>query len=309
MTDQLPRRAYPLVVPPPGGFEDAVRRGRGMRRRKAGSSSAAVLAVVGALTYSMLSSKPDTSGLDATRTPPPTHQPGPPVIGLPSPEPSASPPGDRPSNGPTTVATGPVTGPVAGPSGPAQAPGSPRPTASHPQPDPQPTYSYARRSPIAESGSEVNTSTASCLQPESSVRWCATVRADEAESGTSWVLGYLLCRAIGADEGVVAFDRVQEVEFWVEEVSSGERIWTYSAGQPFSPASTSTRVDSGYCVEWTTTWNGYDDFMFTPTPGSYRLHADSTGRSDAPLPADSDDFEIGGESSARDVRNGEEERD
>lgn len=300
MTD-LPKRAYPLVVPPPGGFEDAVRRGRALRRRKAGGSSAAVLAVVGALAYSMLASDPDTSGLDATRDPMPTQQPGPRVIGLPSEDPTASPPGEAPSGSPTTVATGPVNGPVAGPSGGAPSPGEPRPPSREPRPDPAPTYSYAARSPIVERESEVNTSTAGCLQQGSGERWCATVRAQKA-TGTSWTLGYMLCRAIGNDEGVVAFDQVQEAEFWVEDVSTGERIWTYSAGQPFRPASSSTSIDAGYCVEWTTVWNGYDDFGFTPSPGTYRLHADSTGRADAPLPAGSYQFEVGGASSAREVR-------
>lgn len=289
MTD-LPRRAYPLVVPPPGGFEEAVGRGRGIRRRRAGSSTGAALALAGLVAYAGLhGGNSSTKGLHPAQEVPAVERPAPGVVvGSPAPDALTSSPVPRTGDRPETVAGGPAAGPVASPTtGPVgNAPAQPtRPPASSPE-NPR---RYAARADISESPPQPNP--VECLPTESRL-WCATAHAAEVSGSTAWTFSYTLCRAIDEEPGTVVFDRAQEAEYSVLHLASGETIWTWSAGQPVVGKTSSSTAQPGECITWSTTWNGYDDFGYTPDPGQYRLTASSTGRSDTGLPTDAYDFEI-----------------
>ncbi|HVF06426.1 MAG TPA: BsuPI-related putative proteinase inhibitor [Frankiaceae bacterium] len=291
MTD-LPRRAYPLVVPPPGGFEDAVRRGRGFRRRRAGGSTGAALVIAGLVAYSSLhGSDAGTKGLQPTDDVPGVEQPAPATgAGSPTPDAVTSSPAPRTGDRPKTVAGGPASAPATSPSaGPvAHAPGQ-RPTRP-PAPRPDNPRRYAPRGDINEGEPQPNP--VECL-PTADRLWCATAIANPVGGGSNaWTLGYTLCRALDEETGTVTFDRKQEAEYSIRHVDSGETIWTWSAGQPVVRASSSSDAQPGECITWSYTWNGYDDFLLTPQPGLYRLTASSTGRSDTGLPTDEFDFTI-----------------
>ena len=293
MTD-LPRRSYPLVVPPPGGFEDAVRRGRGLRRRRAGSSTGAALALAGVMAYSLMhGGNVGSNGLQPTRRDPVVEQPVPGGVRVPPDEvvattrPVGTTTDDRTAGGGTAPrVSGPVvTGPSAPPAGnvPRRPSGGRRPTAG-------PTLRYAARAAIVEDPQPTpNTAPDDCLPSEGKV-WCARALATAAEG--AWDLTYTLCRRIDAEPGLVQFDRTQEADYAVVHVDSGETIWTYSAGQAVTPAAADTSIPAGHCVSWTTRWNGYDDFGYTPPTGNYRLTALSTGKSDTTLPTERYDFRI-----------------
>ena len=302
MTD-LPRRAYPLVVAAPGGFEDAVRRGRGIRRRRAGGSTGAALALAGVIAYSVMQGNDlNPKGLHPTRDMPGIEQPAtlPGILveptapeDAPSSAPAASGPVDR-VGGPV-AGGGPVTGPTARPTaGPVtNVPGRPSGT-----PKPQPGRAYAARGEITETETPMTTEPeAECLQDQSKL-WCGRAEATEVANTPEWTFRYTLCRrSIDAAPGVIEFDRKQEAEFSIVDTATGETIWTYSAGQRVVRAESTTEVAGGRCAHWTTRWNGYDDFGLTPRPGNYHLVASSTGRSDTVLPTKSDDF-VHGDASA-----------
>lgn len=299
MTD-VPRRSYPLVVPPPGGFEDAVRRGRRIRRRKAaGGTTGAALALVGALVYSSLTSGPATTGLEQTHNPPlveRTGEPGP--VWTPSPEETATPAGPRPSGASGGPASPAAPGPGSGRGDePAQA-DPPEPTPARPtRTPPSPGEPYEKRGDITEHDQQLSGYT-ECL-PGDGRAWCAyaTVRKTLTSAGTRYELVYALCRAVDANPGFVTFDRTMEADYaatdqrGTSDPGDDDTVWTYSKGQPVVPATDQTRIDPGYCVEWTTVWDGNDDFGYFPPKGTYTLTARSTGRSDSPLPTDTATFE------------------
>lgn len=300
MTD-VPRRSYPLVVAPPGGFESAVRRGRSLRRRRAGGGTGAALVLVGALAYSTLNGPGGTSGLQPATNVPRNERTD--AFGEPqetvSPEPTASPTDTRPSASATAAPGSPgptgdpgyVPGPTSGPVPPPQGPSRP-PTRGAPNADPE----YHPRSPVTEGPPTVGTTYAECIDAEQTTprSWCATAWASEdtASGSPRWELRYNLCRAVNAGQGVVAFGTVPEkADYAIKHVATNDTVWTWSAGQP-AKALAGTTVDAGSCVEWRTYWNGLDDFGYLPPSGGYLLTARSTGTSDTSLPAKTYSFSI-----------------
>lgn len=297
MTD-VPRRSFPMVVAPPGGFEDAVKRGRRLRRRRAGGTTGAALALVGALMYTTLDNGAGSRSLEPT-TPLPTtdqtYEPGG-ASPTPSPEPSGTPasspsPGEQPGSSSEP-------GPGGRPSSLPEVPGDPVETTRPPRDEGNPKV-YARRNAINEGDPSTTTSTP--CPPNIGTAWCAYARATTPkENGTDFYeLEYTLCRQVDALDGWVDFGRVQEADFSAtdkrhdEDPANDDTVWKYSAGQPVVPAASRTEVPAGNCVTWSTLWDGYDDFGANPAAGSYVLWARSTGTSDAPLPAATYPFEHG----------------
>lgn len=283
MTD-VPRRSYPLVVSPPGGFEDAVKRGRRLRRRRTGGGAGAALALAGLLAYTGLGDSANPRSIDVADSPDPTRQPSyaPGASESPSPEPSVTPTSTTPppsADPGTPVGPGEAPGPTDEPS----LPGEPPETTRPPREDGNPKV-YAKRSPITEGPAEATTSTP--CPPELGRIWCAYARVTTpSETGTArYELQYTLCRQVDAGDGWVQFDRVQEADFSATEDARQDTVWTYSAGQPVVPVSSRTEIPAGNCVTWSTMWDGYDDYGYTPPAGFYTLRARSTGTSDTTLP-------------------------
>ena len=269
MTDDVPRRSYPMVVSPPGGFEDAVRRGRRIRRRRTGGSTGAALVLVGALAYSVVSTTDGTNSLDPAKQPKvdhsqPTRLPG----SLGSPDPITSPSttvssaagtntgtGSRPGSGPTSVPTSLPTKP------PTREPGS---TATLP---------YAVR-PAIKFTQEYN-SPERCLPPDQSASgWCtyATGQTDPDDEDRS-LLRYRVCRALNAGPGTLDLTRTPQVNFAAKDVANNDTVWTWSVGQPVTQAASQVDVTAGYCVDWYTSWDGFDDWGRLPPAGTYEVTA------------------------------------
>lgn len=291
MTD-VPRRAYPLVVAPPGGFEDAVRRGRSMRRRKAGGTTGAALALVGAIAYSTMGGTNGTSGLQPTNDLPRREITAPGIAGQsPSPEPSATiSPSPQTSPG-NPVATG---GPGSVPSYVPPGDGPTEPPVREPGKQPPPTVPYAKRAAIQRMEPMPSARTDTSCLPTSGNLWCAEAYAQDEStpSETRWRLSYTLCRSVNAiDPGVVTFDRRQQANFATTK-DERDTLWTYSKGQPVVADSDEVEVPPGYCVEWYTYWDGQDDWGYTGGPGKYSVTSSSMGTSDTGLPSDTYDFEI-----------------
>jgi hypothetical protein len=289
----LPRRSYPLVVPPPGGFEDAVRRGRRVRRRRTGGSTGAALVLAGVIAYASIGTPANTDGLRPTKQTPRQEETQAPYgeSASPTPEPTAEP-------SPSATPDAPPSG-TAAPAGPTQAPGTlapadPDPTASaRPTREQKPprTRTYAKRQPIQELEPMPGGGDTGCIAD--GPKWCAIVGeyGSTIELPRVYEFSYKLCRSPSAGPGVVTFDRFQEVEFKARHVGTNDTVWTYSAGQPVGQPDEPTEIPAGYCVEWTTKWDGYDDFGHHPPGGTYEITAVSTGFSDAPLPSKTESFQ------------------
>jgi hypothetical protein len=274
----LPRRSYPLVVPPPGGFEEAVRRGRRLRRRRAGSGTGAALALVAVLAYTMSGQEGGTSGLQPTEDAPYAQQSERPGTGTasPTPEPTASSSND--------VSASPSPGGTGGSEG-GYVPGYPTTPAgptlpATPSPDRSPGRPFAARDDITETPSAATAAT-TCAPTEINP-WCAFANVTPVESATriDYWLSYTLCRHVSAGDRDLDYTILREVDFSVRYLN--DTFWTYSKGWKDQPGSPQTRVTAGGCVEWKTLWDGYDDYGFTPQgdPGQYQLKAWSTGTAD-----------------------------
>jgi len=274
---ELPRGSFPLVVPPPGGFEEAVRRGRSLRRRRAGGSSGAALVLVGALAYSLMGGPNGTTGLQPAK---PIHdangseRPGDPGQ---SPEPTASPTDVDPTS---TAAPDPGSG------GDPYVPPVPVPSAGLPERPPGEVseQAFSRRNPILESDPATSAGT-QCLDQAATQKWCTFASVDPQYSDeTYYVLKFTACRSVDSNtNGEITFGKKQKVEFVITRVENSENIWTYSRGVAAEATTSKTEMFAGECVDWTTNWDGYDDWGGDPGAGEYRLEAWSTGTSDGPL--------------------------
>lgn len=276
MTD-VPRRSYPLVVAPPGGFEDAVRRGRSLRRRRAGGSSGVALVLVGALGYAVLN---PSSGID--RLDPTTDDrreataPAPDGYVSQSPAPTAAPssnvrPGANPTPGtggitdvrPTVGATSVVVPPTRKPGG--------NPT----------TRRYAARNGIVRDEATTNTDT-NCITAQD-LEWCARANVDTTRAADGiYTLEYHLCRQVDTAAKTITFPYRQEVEFSATDIANSDTVWTYSLGQTQVSEPEEYTFPGSSCVRWHVEWNGLDDFGYMPVGGEYRLTA--RGLANEPLP-------------------------
>jgi hypothetical protein len=275
----VPRRSYPLVVAPPGGFEDAVRRGRHIRRRRAGGGTGVAMLLVGALAYSVVGHGSGTASLDPARQPRiDRHVPAGDETTSPSATPSAT--GSHPPG--TTTA---VPGTHGGGNPQASAPAQPQatPTLDH-RPGPA-GLPYAHRNKINVSAPFANTNT-NCLATTDNPDWCAYA-AVTVGSATSYTLEYTLCKTVNKG-GHLVYDRTQHADFAAIDVAHNDTVWTYSAGQPVVPDGGGDDLAGGYCLTWSVVWDGYDDFSRNPPPGSYRLVARSLA--EGALPTATVDF-------------------
>jgi hypothetical protein len=264
----LPRRSYPLVVAPPGGFEDAVRRGRKRRRKQTGGSSAAALMLVGALAYSVVGHPGGGSDrLDQT------HQPR---IGQTDPLPYGGTSTPAPFSSSTPM-DGHVTLPNSGDSGrgaTTQAGTGTAPTAvpraSHSAAHPPRVKgrAYWPRPEVHFVASQTNLD-ANCL-PAQDQEWCTT--ANGTPNGTYYHLTFSVCRsAVTGSDGVLNAHRKVPVDFQVLDVAHNDKVWTYSLGQAVVAQANNATVNAGECVQWWVDWDGYDDYGFTPPAGTYTV--------------------------------------
>lgn len=277
---ELPRRTYPLVVPPPGGFEDAVRRGRGRRRKQTGGSSALALVLVGALAYSVVGH----GGAGGAHLGP-AQQPR-----VDRTQPVASGDAQSPSAAPSATATqapgGPST-PSADPGhGPAVPPSIPPVAATQtPGPSRQPRGGstdrpYAARAPITH-GNPSTASETSCV-PAQADNWCTTARATAQNGGVTYLLEVAVCHSAVTNPSELHFATNREADFRVVDDAHNDTVWTHSKGQPTFAQRHTVSFNSGDCIVWQTVWDGNDDYGDTPPMGQYTLHASMTADESLP---------------------------
>jgi hypothetical protein len=274
----MPRRSYPLVVAPPGGFEDAVRRGRRMRRRRTSGTSGAALVLVGALGYSLLGHGSGLDRINSTDTPPDGGRRPVPSAGatyVPDPAVTASPSAATGRNG-TAVAAGtgatlPTAGPTAITTRPTRRPG-------------QVTRAYARRPVIHQDDPTTNTAFDCLAQQANSSGFCTSANVDDTRANEGvYTLEYWVCRPVGSgNDATLTFTRTQHADFAAIDKANNDTVWTWSAGQPVVGETKQLTIPAGYCVRWWTEWDGFDDFGLTPPQGQYTLTASSFASGPAP---------------------------
>jgi hypothetical protein len=262
------------VVAPPGGFEDAVRRGRRRRRKQTGGSSALALVLAGVLAFSVAGQGGD--GTDRLR---PADDPGNErIVPLPGPVPSTEPtphatptrgPGDRPRGQALPTARQPVAPP---PSATVPSPTRAAPEQKPPAP-PSPGRKFAKRNGIEQGEPSTNTDL-TCLEESAQPGddWCAVARG--MQEGDMYRLEYALCRPVEtAAAGTLSLRREPKVEFVAVDEDHDDPVWTYTRGQRVVAIDETVTIGPGQCVVWWTLWDGYDDYGLHPPAGDYTVTA------------------------------------
>jgi hypothetical protein len=268
---QLPRRGFPLVVPPPGGFEDAVRRGRGRRRKQTGGSSALALVLVGAIAYSVVGHGSGAGGahLDPAQQPR-VHQTRPAPSGGPqSPDPTPSATGTQPTGTPASTSASHGYGPPSAPASPPIAGPTRPPDPAHPPRDGDTSRPYAARAPITHSAPSTGTEL-SCL-PAQSEEWCTTARGTAQNNGMSYLLEIAVCHSVAYGTADLHFAQNREADFKVVHDGDKDLVWTHSLGQPVFASAHTVTFGGGDCAVWQNVWDGYDDYGYDPPSGSYTV--------------------------------------
>jgi hypothetical protein len=253
------------VVAPPGGFEDAVRRGRRRRRKQTGGSSAAVLVLVGALAWSVVGHPGGGSDrLDQSHQPR-IGQTNPLPYGTSTPAPftSSAPTGQQPVV-PGSGNSGRGAPPPAG-AGPVVEPRVSHPATGSPHVKGRP---YWPRPVMVFTPSSTNTEI-TCL-PQQDQEWCT--KANEVPAGTYYRLSLTVCHSV-TGAGDLHVHRKDPVEFKVLDIAHNDTVWTFSLGQRVVPKNQTVTVNQGECVVWSVDWDGLDDFGDEPPPGSYSVTA------------------------------------
>jgi hypothetical protein len=267
----VPRRSYPLVVAPPGGFENAVKRGRSLRRRRVGGSSGLALVLVGALGYGVLGGGGGVDELRPTddkrdlRTASPV--PGGVLVTTPTPQPTSS-PGSRPVALPTHkpgTGTGGGVRPSVGPSSVVVPP----PSDERP-PSTGGGRRYAPRNRI-ERDDDITNTEPDCLGRESQ-EWCVVPYVD-ATNGVDgqYVVTYTLCRSRAFPAKTVRFDYRDELELIATDTEHEDVVWTYSLGRSRVVEPEDVTFQPGMCSAWQVVWDGLDDYGRLPPQGPYTM--------------------------------------
>jgi len=178
------------------------------------------------------------------------------------PDPTAEP---EPSDDPTTEPQ-PSPYPTPTKSSPPRPTPSPVPTRSStakPTPTPQPTGqpSEAARGPMRRTYIE---GTVTCGGGQ---QWCGSARG----AGNRPVDFYVrACRSADAGPGQL---EVSPPEGDFSVYRDGEQVWRWSAGRAFPAVVGMLDVAAGDCYEWSTTWQGVDDYNNRLPAGAYEVIA------------------------------------
>ena len=258
MNDDLPRRPFSELSPPPNGLAQVRRDAGRRRRRKAWTSASGAVAVVAASSAFVLASSSDHSqGVDR-------------VVSATLPSGAVSPlPSTRSAVLPRSVAGSPVASPD---------PASPAPSgAPHPATSPQPTVSYTTppmtrtyQAPIHKSGTTLcSASTTGSTDGHTSqqVDWCLLAKARPTPGGVTLVMEVCRDDTLGAS---LTFQQTRESDLVVRR-SDGKQVWRWSAGHPSSQQRHVLATDAGGCWLWTVTWTEVDQKGSNLPHGTYTL--------------------------------------
>lgn len=258
--------------PPPGGFDNALRRSRARRHRRHLLEAAAggtTLAVVAAI---VLTAHP--GGLASLREEQPAG-PGRAQGASPIPTPTSS-----RAAGTSTLSPRPTTQPGTGPGSPSTL--SPTTAAD-------PSSPAATRSTFISSAPSRRSTTYSNLTPcaDTSGRpatgWCVQPGDSfTGRSGHANTLAASLCRLPGVGDGQATFPTSLETTFAIRTPAPGDRTeWSLDSQHPGHPSPHTVAVSAGHCLAWTVNWLGRDNAGRDLPPGHYTLaitiNADNVG--------------------------------
>ncbi|HVE97936.1 MAG TPA: BsuPI-related putative proteinase inhibitor, partial [Mycobacteriales bacterium] len=280
--DLLPRRPFALLPPEPGGFEEALARGRRRRRRNTGGGVLASIVAI-ALATSLAGSSPDTDATLFTKLP---------DAGISQVE------RDR-----RTVAVDPddevadeideVAQPGVDDSGTTSA-GARREftgdaTAANP-----PTTTTTRRNPPARSTKRtlpdprtqtIDKGHATCAASDRGLRvteyWCLQViRVVSQSDPVDSELQFQVCASLNAPATSLNHRDSKAVDFVVTKQGSAEELWRWSYGAVPKPKPRVDQIANGDCVQYSVDWKGRVDNNnnFISEAGTYVLTATSFAR-------------------------------
>jgi len=205
---------------------------------------------------------------DASHPPDPHHTP--------SAHPS-QPTGDRtPPPHPTGSPSGGAT-PTPHPTKSSYPSRTPQPThpthPSSPTPDPTPTGQ-----PSQDARGEMRRAYHEGATQCGAAQWCGAAHGGAGQTGP---IDFFVraCRDVDAGPGQLETGP-PGADFGVSQ--GGHLLWQWSTGQAFPAVLVMIDVQPGDCVEWSTTWNGVDDYNRPLPDGAYEVKARVTAHEQMP---------------------------
>jgi hypothetical protein len=255
----------PAFRPPPGGYDDALRRSRRRRSRRyalVGAVATGALAVVG---LALLAG--GTEGLSSLRQDQPAGPakagPIPGAQATPRTAPSAEARGSA-SARPSASAVRASLAPDGGEIRPSAAPGVTAAPQQISTPLARTIHPYSNTSPCADNSGR------------QAAGWCVQYQgAFAGKSAQAVSLTLDLCRLPAFGDANASFPATAEAAFTLTTNEQNPRhVWTHAHQHPGSRRPHHVVVRSGQCLSWTTTWWNRDDSGTPVPPGDYTLAVD-----------------------------------
>ncbi len=276
--EAMPRRRYVELPPEPGGFEEAIARGRRRRRRTAGTSAVASISAV-LLAISLTGSSPDTDArLEFTRPPDPQVSAEDAAAEAANPAELADPAQAEQSDGDAAAGRSAGLGRRDADADATVA------TAARPRsPDRSAAAAQTRRlePPEEQSGQDLGT----CNNLSVSQQWCLlaarTVMGQEDEANLDSTLSITVCLArVATARRALSFRSEQQVDFVIRKKGSEEILWQWAHRAAFDEQPTRDEVGPGECRTYSVRWLGQLDNNehLINESGTYVLTATSLAR-------------------------------
>ena len=284
MSQDLPRRPFTELSPPPAGLVAV--RASATRRRRAKSlvSGAGALGVLGVVLALVASSGPRDDTLRVTDA-------GPDVTSTAAPQttetatPSASEP--APTSTPTAAPSAPGSSSVGG-DGEAAATQTPDP-AQVDYRTPDVTREYVSRASLTGttvcSGSESGSTDPTLYY---TVNWCHSAAVSATRGGH--LLTQQICRDSSSDS-TLSFDGDRELDLVVQR-DDGHVVWRWSVGHPDGGSAHSLAVEREHCWVWNVSWTDVDQRGRALPHGSYTLVVTTTASELRSKPMERTDFTL-----------------
>lgn len=256
----------PVFSPPPGGYDDAIRRSRRRRSRRRARTGAVATGALAVAAAAILAG--GTAGISSLRQEQPAGPGGIGGVSGASPTPDSGSASSAPQTGRTSRGeSSPAASAARGESGQrtqARSSAAPGPSAAPLQISTalaRTEHPYTNTSPCADSSGR------------QAAGWCVQFLGPYGgESGKAVSLTLDLCRLPAFADADASFPSSAEAAFAL--TTSGQnprRVWSYASQHPGSPDPHRVAVRSGQCLSWTTTWWNRDDRGAAVPPGDYIL--------------------------------------
>lgn len=284
MSDELPRRPFTELAPPPDGFS-AVRASAVSRRRaKSAVTGAGALSVLGLVLALVASSNARDDSLRVTNGGPDDS-----TSAAPQPTSSAVP---SVSERPATPAPAGSPGAIDASSGGAGSdPAATEPPGTAPADyrTPEVTREYVSRA--SATGTTVCSGTANGSTDPTlyyTVSWCHSAAVSTAPGGHD--LTQQICRDSSSD-ATLSFDGSRELDLLVQR-ADGKVVWRWSVDHRDTSSAHTLAVEREHCWVWTVHWTDVDQRGAALPRGSYTLVVTTSASELASKPREQVDFTI-----------------